>query len=305
MQAPFKLFAGSASQTLARALADSLGIPLGESTHYPLPNGEPYVELKTCVQDAKVYLIQSLITPASWHLLELVLMADAAKRSGATSVEAIIPYYSYGRQDRVTGPGQPLAARSVAQLLQASGIDTVTVLNSHSELLHSLFDIPLIELSAIPLLAHALQRLCPQEAICLLAPDAGALKLALDYSCSLPHLGQPAHILKKRENAYTVSATSFLGDVKGKDVWIVDDCIQTGQTLIQAAHLARQHGAQSISAALVHCDLSPSALEPLKALGLKYFLTSNSCENTLLQELKPTLASLAPLLQEYLTRPLA
>jgi ribose-phosphate pyrophosphokinase len=293
--ASFKLFAGSASQSLGRDLAHSLGCPLSKSTHYPLPNGEPYVELNDSVEGADVYIIQSLITPASWHLLELILMADAAKRSGASSIQAIIPYYSYGRQDRVEGPGQPLAAKCVAQLLEASNLTKVITLNAHSPHLSTFFDIPLIELSAVPLLAQTIQALS-EGLVTFLAADTGALKLALEYT-QLTSTSPPASILKHRENAYQVSAKGLLGEVNGKDVWIVDDCVQTGQTLIQAAYLARQHGARSVSAAVVHMDMSKDALEALKALGLKHLLTTNSCENPFLQELGPTIVSLAPLLK--------
>lgn len=291
--ASFKLFAGSASQSLGRDLAHSLGCPLSESTHYPLPNGEPYVELNACVEGADVYILQSLITPASWHLLELILMADAAKRSGASSIQAIIPYYSYGRQDRVEGPGQPLAAKCVAQLLEASSLTKVITLNAHSPHLSSLFGIPLVELSAIPLLAQTIQDL--EGPVTFLAADTGALKLALEYTQVISG-GSPASILKHRENAYQVSAKGLLGDVRGKDVWIVDDCVQTGQTLVQAAHLARQHGARSVSAAVVHMDMSKDALKALKGLGLKHLLTTNSCENFFLQELA-RLVAIAPLLK--------
>ncbi len=300
--ASLKLFAGSASRNLGRELAHSLGCPLSKSTHYPLPNGEPYVELNDSVEGADVYIIQSLITPASWHLLELILMADAAKRSGASSIQAIIPYYSYGRQDRVEVPGQPLGAKCVAQLLEASKLTKVITLNAHSPHLRSLFGIPLVELSAIPLLAQTIQDLSPEGPVTFLAADTGALKLALEYTRIVSGTGgPPASILKHRENAYQVSAKGLLGDVRGKDVWIVDDCVQTGQTLVQAAHLARQNGARSVSAAVVHMDMSSDALKVLKGLGLKHLLTTNSCENPLVKELVPRVVPIGSLFQNDIT----
>ncbi len=294
-QPSFKLFAGSASQGLGKELAATLGISLGASRHSSLPNGEPYVELNEPLEGLDVYLLQSLPSPASWYLLELLLMANIAQRSRARRIHAIIPYYSYGRQDQ-GHPGKPFAARTVAQLLAVSGVAKVILLHAHSPLVHTLFDIPVVELSPISLFAEQICLISKGENLCFLAPDAGAHALALDYADTAE--ADAALVLKKRESAHQVSAEGLLGDVHGKHVWVVDDCIQTGQTLAQAVHLAKQSGALSVSAAITHVDPSTNALPILKSLGLRHFFTTNSCESPYLGVLKAHALSMSPLLKE-------
>ncbi len=293
-QPSFQLFAGSASQGLGEELAAKLDISLGASQHSSLPNGEPYVELNEPLEGLDVYLLQSLPSPASWHLLELLLMADIAQRSGARRIHAIIPYYSYGRQDQ-GHPGKPFAARTVAQLLAASGVAQVILLHAHSQKVHTLFDIPVVELSPLSLFTEQIRLISKDENLCFLAPDAGAHTLALNYARTVE--GDAALVLKNRESAYQVSAKGLLGDVHGKHVWVVDDCIQTGQTLAQAVYLARQAGALAVSAAITHVDPSPNALKTLQDLDLCHLLTTNSCENPYLKALKAHSLSISPLLK--------
>lgn len=289
----FKLFAGSASQGLGKELAATIGIALGASLHSSLPNGDPYVELHEPLEGLDVYLLQSLSTPASWHLLELLLMADIAQRAGARRIQAIIPYYSYGRQDQ-DKLGQPFTARTVGQLLAASRVAQVILLHAHSTQVRTLFDIPVVELSPLSLFAEQIGLLSGHEALCFLAPDAGAYPLALDYAGRFK--AKAALVLKNRESPYQVSSQGLEGTVAGKHVWVVDDCLQTGQTLAQASHLARQAGALSISAAITHADPSASALSILHNVGLRHFLTTNSCENPYTKALKAHPLSISPLL---------
>lgn len=299
-QPSFKLFAGSASQSLGKELASTLGCPLAASTHSALPNGDPYVELHEPLAGLDVYLLQSLSSSASWHLLELLLMADIAQRQGAQRITAIIPYYSYGRQDKAEKQGQPLAASLIAKLLAASGIQRVVLIHGHSAKVQTLFDIPVVDVSPLSLFVGQIRLLSKDANLCFLAPDAGAHPLALEYARIFQ--GEAALVLKERTNAYQVRTQGLLGKVEGKHIWVVDDCLQTGQTLAQAAHLARHTGALSVSAAITHLDPSATAPQLIQDLHLTHFLSTHSCEGPYIQPkaLNVHLLSISSLLRDAL-----
>ncbi len=293
-----KIFTGNSNRTLAEDICKSIGVPLGEATVTCFPDGETFVKINENVRGADVYIIQSTCPPTNHHVMELLIMIDAARRASAARITAVIPFYGYARQDRKDQPRVPITAKLVANLLTAAGATRVLTMDLHSQQIQGFFDVPVDHLFASPVFFQYLAtRVSSNLVVC--SPDIGGMKMAAAYADALG--ASIAMVAKKRINATTVAATNIVGEVSGCDVLLVDDITETAGTVTAAARILREHGAKSVRAAISHCVLSDVAYERLKDGVLDELITTNSVP-TDPRGLPITVLSIAPLLGEAIVR---
>jgi ribose-phosphate pyrophosphokinase len=268
------LVAGSAHPAFGEALAESLGAPLAETELERFPDGESRVVVGSAVRGSDVYVIQPTGPPVDEHLVELLMLVDAAHRRGARRITAVIPYFAYARQDRRTKDGEPVGARVVADLLGAAPVDRVLVVDPHTAALEAMFSVPVDSITAVPVLAAALQPVVPANAV-VVAPDLGAVKLAERYAAVLD---LPVVIVRKtRVSGTSVRAEEVVGDVDGRVPLIVDDMISTGGTISAAVRALLDHGCEpSVHVAATHGVLVERAVERLRELPLQRLLVTDS-----------------------------
>lgn len=269
-----RLIAGNASQQLATSMASGLGIELVGRDLERFPDGEIHVRLHQELRDADVYVVQSTGPPSQEHLTELLLLADAAYRAGATRITAVVPYLAYARQDRRTTIGQPVGLRVVADILRASHVDRLVVVDPHTPALESIFSVPVETTTAVPLLADGLRRYAGHDAV-LVAPDLGAAKLVDRYAALLDL--DVAIVRKTRVSGDKVTAGTIVGDVEGRRPIVIDDMISTGGTIESAAAALMQAGAVGPPViAATHSLLVGPAIARLEAIQPDVLVTTNS-----------------------------
>jgi len=269
-----KIFSGNSNRSLAESICKSIGMPLGEATVTSFPDGESFVKINENIRGADVYLIQSTCPPSNHHLMELLIMIDAAKRASAARISAVIPFYGYARQDRKDQPRVPITAKLVANLLTAAGANRVLTMDLHSQQIQGFFDIPVDHLYASPVFFKYIAENMKSDRLVVCSPDVGGMKMAAAYADVLgAGLGLVA---KKRKSATTVEAINVVGDVKDCDVLLVDDITETAGTLTAAAKMLRDCGARSIRAAVSHCILNEVAYERLRSGLIDELITTNS-----------------------------
>jgi ribose-phosphate pyrophosphokinase len=267
------IFTGNSNRPLAEEICKSIGMSLGEATVTSFPDGESFVKINENVRGSDVYLMQSTCPPTNHHLMELLIMIDAARRASAARITAVIPFYGYARQDRKDQPRVPITAKLVANLLTAAGANRVLTMDLHSQQIQGFFDIPVDHLYASPVFFKYFSTL-NKDNLVVCSPDVGGMKMAAAYADTIgAGLGLVA---KKRTNATTVAAINVVGDVKDRDVLLVDDITETAGTLTAAAKILRDHGARSIRAAVSHCILNEVAVERLKTGLIDELITTNS-----------------------------
>lgn len=294
-----KIFAGSSNRALAEEICASIGAPLGEATVTCFPDGESFVKINENVRGADVYIIQSTCPPTNHHVMELLIMIDAARRASAARITAVLPFYGYARQDRKDQPRVPITAKLVANLLVAAGATRVLTMDLHSQQIQGFFDVPVDHLFASPVFFQYLAtKRSPNLVVC--SPDVGGMKMAAAYAEALG--ASIALVAKKRINATTVAATSIVGEVAGSDVLLVDDITETAGTITAAAKILRENGARSVRAAISHCVLGEKAFERLKEGVLDELITTNSVPILDTRGLPITVLSIAPLLGEAIVR---
>ena len=224
-----KLFTGNAHPDLAQRVAEALGVPLGKAVVDRFPDGEVRVRLLESVRGDDVYLIQPTSPPVNDHLMELLLLADAARRSSAGRINAVIPYFGYARQDKQTQGREPVSAKLVANLLETVGVHRVIAIDLHAPQIQGFFDIPVDHLSAVRLFARYLQERGYTENGVVVSPDAGRAEEARRLS---ERLGLPfAMLAKRRHGPKETSVTYVIGEVAGKRPLIIDDIVSTGGTI--------------------------------------------------------------------------
>lgn len=297
--APPLLLAGSANRPLASALADSLAVSLGECLVERFPDGEIHIELRADVRERDVYLVQPTRPPVGEHLLELMLLADACRRSGAKRLTAVIPYFGYARQDRRQLGREPLGARVVADAISSAGIDRVVAVDLHSPTVEGCFHLPLEHVTAVPLLADRLRS--PEKQAVVVSPDLGGVKLAERYA---RQLGLPVAVVhKQRLSGTEVSARAVVGDVSGLAPLVVDDMISTGGTMVAAIEALLQHGcAADVTVCASHGLFVGPAAERLARLPIRRVLTTDSIPPPDGLPLPLERVSLAPALAEAIRR---
>ncbi len=269
---PFMVFAGSKSRYLAEKICEHLEAPLGKMNVTHFADGEFTVSYEESIRGSHVFLVQSTF-PNSDNLMELLLMIDAAKRASAQSIIAVIPYFGWARQDRKDRPRVAIGAKLVADMLATAGIDRLMTMDLHADQIQGFFDIPVDHLYGSAVFMPYIQSL-NLENLVIATPDVGGSKRASTYSKYLGVDLVMAH--KSREKANVVAEMRIIGDVKGKDVIIVDDIVDTAGTITKAAEIMKAEGANSVRAIASHCVMSDPASERVTNSVLEEMIFTNS-----------------------------
>jgi ribose-phosphate pyrophosphokinase len=257
------LFSGNANPDLAEKICQRLGIPLGEARVGRFSDGEIRVEIEQNVRGRDVFLIQPTCSPCNDNLMELLIMAEACRRSSAGRITAVMPYFGYARQDRKVAPRAPITARLVADLIQATGIGRVLTMDLHAGQIQGFFDIPVDNLYAQPLLYRFLRESLVDADTVIVSPDAGGVERARSYAKRLET--QLAIIDKRRSGPNEAEVMHIIGEVDGRRAVLVDDMIDTAGTLTKGAEAVKKHGAESLFAVATHPVLSGPAIERIEA----------------------------------------
>ena len=268
----FLVFSGTKTKYLAEKICQSLGCPLGNMVMTKFSDGEFAVSYEESIRGRDVFLVQSTF-PNSDNLMELLLMIDAAKRASARNIIAVIPYFGWARQDRKDKPRVSLGAKLVADLLSVAGIDRVITMDLHADQIQGFFNVPVDHLYASGVIMPYLQSLNLED-MCIASPDAGGSKRANTYA---KYLGCPLVMCNKnRARANVVESMQIIGDVKGKNVVIIDDMVDTAGTITKAADIMKAAGAKSVRACASHCVMSGPASERVQASALEEMVFTDS-----------------------------
>ncbi len=287
---PLKVFSGRSHPALGEEICSRLGVDSGHVTLYSFSDGENYVQIDENVRGADVFVIQPTCPPVNDSLMELLIMLDAFKRSSASRVTAVLPYYGYARQDRKDKPRVPITSKLVADLITAAGADRVLTLDLHAAQIQGFFNIPVDHLFAAPVIVGHLKKL-EVEDLTIVSPDAGGVERARAYA---KRLGATLAIIdKRRVAANQTEVMNIIGEVEGRNVFIVDDIIDTGGTLIHSAEALMRQGAKSISASCTHAVLSGPAISRINASQLDQVITTNSMPTSDKEQECPKLRSLS------------
>lgn len=274
MPREFVIFAGTANPDLTAAIAADLGMFPGACAIERFPDGETSVQLLESVRRKEVFLVQPLSPPVNDHLVELLALADACRRAAATRITAVVPYLGYARSDKRHGRREPISGRMVADVLEAVGIDHVVTMDLHAPQIEGFFHIPVDSLTAVPTLCNILHEKLPPGVV-VVAPDAGALRMATDYAHRLK--GTVAVLHKRRESGTGTQVTHLVGEVGGKPCLIVDDMISTGGTLASGIEALLQAGARpELTIAATHGLLLPGARQKLTHEAVKKVLITDT-----------------------------
>ena len=269
---PFKVFAGTNTRYLAEKICNSLGCELGKMNIQHFADGEFAVSFEESIRGCQVYLVQSTF-PNSDNLMELLLMIDAAKRASAKSVVAVVPYFGWARQDRKDKPRVSIGAKLVADLLSVAGIDRLITMDLHADQIQGFFNIPVDHLYASAVFLPYIQSLKLDELV-IATPDVGGSKRASTFS---KYLGLPLVLCNKsREKANEVASMQIIGDVKGKNVVLIDDIVDTAGTITKAANIMLEAGANSVRAIASHCVMSDPASFRVQESGLTEMVFTDS-----------------------------
>lgn len=275
-KAPFMVFSGTNSRYLAEKICASLDCPLGKMNITHFADGEFAVSYEESIRGSHVFLVQSTF-PNSDNLMELLLMIDAAKRASAKSVVAVIPYFGWARQDRKDKPRVSIGAKLVADLLSVAGIDRLITMDLHADQIQGFFDVPVDHLYASGVLLPYLQSLRLKDMV-IASPDVGGSKRANTYA---KYLGCPLVLCNKtRARANEVATMQIIGDVKDKNVVIVDDMVDTAGTMSKAADIMKKAGAKSVRACASHCVMSGPANERVDVSALEELVFTDSIPYT-------------------------
>lgn len=285
-----KIFAGNGSKELATKIANSYGKPLGNSTSKKFSDGELSFSYNETVRGCDVFIIQS--TGPSDNLIELLLMIDAAKRASAKSVTCVVPYYGYARQDRKDKPRVSIAAKLMANVLQAAGADRLMTCDLHADQIQGFFDIPVDHLVAASIFVPYIKKLNLDNLI-FAAPDVGSTKRVREFAKFFE--AEMVVCDKHRKRANEVASMQIIGDVEGKDVILVDDIIDTAGTLTKAANLLKEKGAVSVRAFCTHPILSGKAYENVDNSELEELIVTDSIKINEGQSSKIKVASMSEL----------
>jgi ribose-phosphate pyrophosphokinase len=272
MNPQIKLFAGSGSKDLAQKIAQKFGIPLGESTTQRFSDGEIQPVYQESVRGCMVFIVQST-NPPSDNMIELLLMIDAAKRASAYKVVVVVPYFGYARQDRKDKPRVSIGSKLMANMITAAGADRIITLDLHAPQIQGYFDIPVDHLDASALFIPYIQKL-NLENLCFAAPDVGSAnrirEIATYFNVDMVLCD------KHRKRANEIASMVIIGDVKDKDIVLIDDIIDTGGTLSKSAALIKANGARSVRAFCTHPVLSGNAYDNIANSALEELLVSDT-----------------------------
>jgi ribose-phosphate pyrophosphokinase len=273
-----KIFAGNSNRLLAEAICNYLNIPLGKASVRRFADQEIFVEIQENVRGEDVFVVQSTSFPANDHLMEMLIMIDALRRSSARRITAVLPYFGYARQDRKPGPRAPISAKLVANLITEAGADRVLTLDLHAGQIQGFFDIPTDNLFAVPLLARDIKERYAQGSLMVVSPDVGGVVRARALAKRLD--SQLAIVDKRRDRPGESEVMNVIGDVTGKDCLLIDDIVDSGGTLCNAAETLLDKGATSVTAYITHGVLSGGAVARVSASKLRELVITDSIQPT-------------------------
>ncbi|MBO4464614.1 MAG: ribose-phosphate pyrophosphokinase [Prevotella sp.] len=272
----YMVFSGTATRYLAERICQSLGCPLGKLQITKFSDGEFAVSYEESIRGRDIFLVQSTF-PNSDNLMELLLMIDAAKRASARTINAVIPYFGWARQDRKDKPRVSIGAKLVADLLSVAGVNRVITMDLHADQIQGFFDVPVDHLYASGVIMPYLKNLNLDELV-IASPDVGGSKRANTYA---KYLGCPLVLCNKtRARANVVATMQIIGEVEGKNVVIVDDMVDTAGTITKAADLMMESGAKSVRACASHCVMSGPASERVQESALTEIVFTDSIPYT-------------------------
>ena len=290
-----KIFSGTANPCLAKEICASLGLGLGDLMLETFSDGEVYLQFQENVRGADLFLIQPTCRPVDHHLMQLLLMIDAAKRASADRITAVLPYYGYGRQDRKDKPRVAISAKLVASLLECAGADRIMALDLHAAQIQGFFDVPVDHLFSAPVMIEYFKPLEIPD-LTVVSPDPGGVERARAFG---KRMNAPLAIIdKRREKPNVAEVMNVVGEVEGRNCLMVDDLIDTAGTLVKGAEALLEQGARSVSACATHAVLSGPAVERIEASVLKEVVFTNSIplSDEAMRSSKIKSLSVAPLL---------
>jgi len=295
-----RIFSGNANRKLAESICSYLNIEIGKAKVSKFSDGEIQVEIEESVRGMDTFLVQPTCPPVSHNLMELLVMLDAVKRASSSRITVVIPYYGYARQDRKVVPRTSISARLVANLITTAGASRILAMDLHAGQIQGFFDIPVDHLYALPVQFEYLKKI--KGDIVVVSPDAGGVERARELAKRLN--ASIAIIDKRREKANVSKVMNIVGNVKKKVAILLDDMIDTGGTIVQAAEALRQNGAISVYACCTHPVLSGNAVEKLKNSSIEELVVTNTIplseEASKLKNI--TVLDVSPLLGEAIKR---
>ena len=294
-----KIFSGTSNEPLSKAICAYIGIELGKCLVTSFPDGETFVKIEENVRGEDVFLIQSTSPPTNHHLMEMFIMMDALRRASASRITAVMPFYGYARQDRKDQPRVPITAKLVANLLVAAGANRILTMDLHAQQIQGFFDIPVDHLYAAPVMYEYLKKRQIKDLV-VVSPDVGGLKMAHAYSQVLRT--DLAIVAKRRKNAMEVESMTMIGEVRGKNVLMVDDLTETAGTLTAAAVLLKKKGAKKILACVSHAILNEIGIERLRKSNIDELITTDTVLRPAIDGIKINTLSVAGLLGEAISR---
>jgi ribose-phosphate pyrophosphokinase len=302
MKSSIKIVAGNASRPLAEAIAAYLEQPLALCSVRRFADMEIFVELQENVRGEDVFIVQSTSFPANDHLMELLIMIDAARRSSARRITAVLPYFGYARQDRRTSGRTPISAKLVANLITEAGADRVMTLDLHAGQIQGFFDIPTDNLFAAPVMVRDIKERLDPSGLMVVSPDVGGVVRARALA---KRIDTPLAIVdKRRERPGESEVMNIIGEVEGRSCILVDDIVDSGGTLVNAAEALLAQGAKEVYAYITHGVLSGGAVSRIASSKLKELVITDSIQPTAAVKLARNIrvVTIAPLLGEAIGR---
>jgi len=273
-----KIVAGNSNSALADAIAAYLATPLTRAVVRRFADMEIFVEIQENVRGADVFVVQSTSFPANDHLMELLIIIDALRRASARRITAVLPYFGYARQDRKAGPRTPISAKLVANLITRAGADRVLTVDLHAGQIQGFFDIPTDNLFAAPVLTRNIKERFDTSLVTVVSPDVGGVVRA---RAAAKRINAPLAIIdKRRERAGESEVMNVIGDVSGHTCILIDDIVDSGGTLVNAADALLEHGATDVYAYITHGVLSGGAVARITASRLKELVITDSIQPT-------------------------
>ena len=268
------LFSGRSNPDLAQRIAEQLGIELGHVKLKTFANGETYCRFEESVRGADMFIVQSACDPVDRHLMELLIMINAARLASAKRITAVVPWYFYARQDKKSRPREPITARLVADMLQSAGADRVLTMDLHAGQVQGFFHIPVDHMTAIPLFAQYVRDLNLAQPIAAVSPDTGRTKLAGKFAEMIG--GDLVVLNKERPDHHVARVTTVIGDVAGKIVIMTDDIVDTAGTLVAGAAALKERGAVKVYACATHGLFNGPALERIASSDIDRLVVTDT-----------------------------
>lgn len=293
------IFSGTANPDLAERVRTYLGLEHGPATVTRFPDLEVDVKISEDVRGCDAYVLQPTCTPANEHLMELLIMIDCLRRASAGQITAVIPYYGYGRKDRKDEGRVPITSKLVANLLTTAGAERVLAVDLHASQIQGFFDIPMDHLYAFPVFIRYLKQLGVPD-LAVVAPDVGSLKANRAYATALG--GGLAFIDKRRLSASETAVLNIVGDVKDRNIVMVDDMIATGGSIVEAVRLVKDLGAKEVFVLATHAVLAGNAVAKLNELDVEKFVFTDTIPLGDKQVKNCEVLSIAPLIGEAIRR---